>query len=89
MQNRYPLLHIDNLFDQIQGVKVFSKIELRLGYHQLRIKEIDIPNTTLRTLYGHNEFLVMSFGLTNISATYLDLMTKVLTLLGFICHNFY
>ncbi|GJV33419.1 putative reverse transcriptase domain-containing protein [Tanacetum coccineum] len=65
VKNRYPLLRIDDLFDQLQGSSVYSKIELRSGYHQLRIHDEDIPKTAFRTFYGHYEFQVMPFGLTN------------------------
>ncbi|GKE55731.1 putative reverse transcriptase domain-containing protein [Tanacetum coccineum] len=65
VKNRYPLLRINELFDQLQGSRVYSKIDLRSGYHQLKVWEEDIPKTTFRTRYGHYEFQVMSFGLTN------------------------
>ncbi|GKA30066.1 putative reverse transcriptase domain-containing protein [Tanacetum coccineum] len=77
VKNRYPLPWIDDLFDQLQGSKVYSKIDLRLGYHQLRVREKDIPKTAFRTRYGHYEFQVMPFGLTNASAVFMDLMNRV------------
>ncbi|GKE70038.1 putative reverse transcriptase domain-containing protein, partial [Tanacetum coccineum] len=76
VKNRYPLLRIDDLFDQLQGLSVYSKIDLRSGYHQLRIKEEDIPITTFRTRYGCFEFQVMPFGLTNTPAVFMDLMNR-------------
>ncbi|GJR03207.1 putative reverse transcriptase domain-containing protein [Tanacetum coccineum] len=74
VKNRYPLPRINDLFYQLQGLSVYSKIDLRLGYHQLRIKEEDIPITAFRTWYGHFEFQVMPFGLTNAPAVFMDLM---------------
>ncbi|GKA45289.1 putative reverse transcriptase domain-containing protein [Tanacetum coccineum] len=77
VKNRYPLPRIDDLFDQLQGSSVYSKIDLRTGYHQLRIREEDIPITAFRTRYSHYEFQVMSFGLTNAPAVFMDLMNQV------------
>nr|GEU70472.1 hypothetical protein [Tanacetum cinerariifolium] len=76
VKNRYPLLRIDDVFDQLQGSRVYSKIDLRSGYHQLRVREEDIPKTAFRTCYGHYDFQVMSFGLTNVPAVFMDLMNR-------------
>ncbi|GJY22658.1 reverse transcriptase domain-containing protein [Tanacetum coccineum] len=77
MKNRYPLLRIDDLFDQLQGSRVYSKIDLRSGYHQLIVCEEDIPKTAFRTRYGHYEFQLMPFGLTNVPTVFMDLMNRV------------
>ncbi|GJR33711.1 putative reverse transcriptase domain-containing protein [Tanacetum coccineum] len=77
VKNRYPLPRIDDLFDQLQGSSVYSKIDVRSGYHQLRVQEEDIPKTAFRTRYDHYEFQVMPFGLTNVPAVFMDLMNQV------------
>nr|GEX10314.1 putative reverse transcriptase domain-containing protein [Tanacetum cinerariifolium] len=76
VKNRYPLLRIDDLFNQLQGSSVYSKIDLRSGYHQLRVREEDIPKTAFRTRYGHYEFQVMPFGLTNAPTVFMNLMNR-------------
>ena len=77
IKNKYPLPQIDDLFDQFQWASYFSKIDLRSGYHQLRVRGEDVPNTPFRTRYGHYEFLVMSFRLTNALVKFMDLMNRV------------
>ena len=77
VKNRYLLPRIDDLFDKLQGSRFFLKIDLRSGYHQLRVYEEDIPKTAFRTRYGHFEFTVMPFGLTNAHAVFMDLMNRV------------
>ena len=77
IKNRYPLPRIDDLFDQLRGAQVYSKIDLRTGYQQLRVREVDIPKTAFKTRYRHFEFTVMPFGLTNAPAAFLDLMHRV------------
>ncbi|GJV92364.1 putative reverse transcriptase domain-containing protein [Tanacetum coccineum] len=76
VKNRYPLPRIDGLFDQLQGSQFFSKIDLRSGYHQLRVHEDGIPKTAFRTRYGHFEFTIMPFGLTNAPTIFMDLMNR-------------
>ena len=78
IKNRYPLPRIDDLFPQLRGVTVFSKIDLWSGYHQVQIKDEDIVKTTFRTRYGHYEFVVMPFGLTNASYFFMCLMNNVM-----------
>ena len=77
VKNKYLLPIIDDLFDQLKGTGAFSKINLRFGYHQLRIKDTDVHKTTFRMRYGHYESLVMPFGLTNAPTAFMDLMNRV------------
>ena len=77
IKNRYSLPRIDDLFDQLRGAQVYSKIDFRTGYHQLRVRETDIPKTEFKTRYGHFKFTVMPFGLTNALAAFIDLMHRV------------
>ncbi|KAF5459717.1 hypothetical protein F2P56_019639 [Juglans regia] len=77
IKNKYSLLRINDLLDQLQGESLFSMVDLRSGYHQLKIREHDIPKTAFRTRYRHYEFLVMPFTLTNALATFMDMMSRV------------
>ena len=77
VKNKYPLPRIDDLFDQLQGVGCFSKIDLRSRYHQVWVKEDDIPKTAFWMRYGHYQLLVMPFGLTNAPVVFMDLMNRV------------
>jgi hypothetical protein len=77
MKNKYLLPQIDDLFDQLKEVRAFSKIDLRSGYYQIKIKEADVANTTFRTRYRHYEFLVLPFRLKNTPALFMDLMNRV------------
>jgi hypothetical protein len=77
IKNKYPLPRIEDLFEQMKGASIFLKIDLRSGYHQLKIWESDIPKTTFRTRYGLYEYTVMSFGLTNVPTYFKYLMNKV------------
>lgn len=77
IRNKYPFPRIDDLFDHLHGAKCFSKIDLRLGYHQLKIREVDVSKTAFRTRYSHYEFLLMYFGLTNAPVAFMDLINRV------------
>jgi hypothetical protein len=80
IKNKYPMPRIEDLFDQLRGASVFSKIDLRSGYHQLRIRPSDVSKTTFTTKYGLFEFIVMSFGLTNVPTFFMYLMNNVFSM---------
>nr|KYP60628.1 RNA-directed DNA polymerase isogeny [Cajanus cajan] len=77
IKNKYPLPRIDDLMDQLRGTLVFLKIDLRSGYHQIRVKESGIPKTAFRTRYGHCEYVVMRFSVTNAPAVFMDYMNRI------------
>ena len=77
IQNRHPLLRTDDIFDQVQCAPIFSKIDLQIGYHELRIRTDDVPKIVFRTRYGHYEFVMMPFGLMNALVAFIDLMNQV------------
>ena len=77
MRIRHPLFWIDDLFDQLRGAWVYSKMDLHISYHQLRVREADIPKAAFKTWYRHFEFTVMPFGLTNAPNAFIDLMHRV------------
>ena len=77
IKNKYPLPKIDDLFGHLNGASMFSKIDLRSGFHQLMVADKDVPKTAFRTCYGHHEFIVMPFGLTNAPAIFIDLMSRI------------
>jgi hypothetical protein len=80
IKNKYPLPHIDTMFDQLVAAQLFSKIDLRYGYHQIRIRVEDIPKRTFTTRYGLYEYLIMSFGLMNLMAHFMYLMNSIFML---------
>lgn len=77
MNNRYPILRIDELMNEVRGLKFFSKIDLSLGYHQIKVRDQDVPKTAFRCHYDHFEFMVMPFGLTNAPATFQYCMNHI------------
>ena len=77
IKNRYHLPRIDDLMDQLVGACVFSKIDLRSDYHQIRVKSEDVPKTAFRTRYGHYEYLVMPFGVMNAPSVFMDYMNRI------------
>lgn len=77
IKNKYLMPHIYDLFDQLCGARGFLKIDLRIGYHQMKVRKQDVSKTTFRTRYGHYEFLVMPFWLTNVPAVFMDLMNCI------------
>lgn len=77
IKNKYPLPRIDELIDQLFGVCVFSKIDLRFSYHQICVKLDDIPNTTSKTRYGHYEYIVMSFGVSNAPGVFMEYVNRI------------
>ena len=91
VKNKYPLPRIEDLFDQLKGASVFSKVDLQSGYYQLQVKDEDVLKTTFRTRYGHYECLVMPFGLTNAPTTFMDLMNRVFRplIFGPVCGSFH